>query len=150
MELLCDVAGKFVIGNGKERDLAAAGDGGGKEQFGLGGEEDKVSVGRRFFKGLEERIAAGGEHFFSIVDDEDFNGGFKGRKACFLDELSHVSNGMLVAFGIRKNEVDIGMFFFVSSHEGLSDLIGKMSFSDAIGAVKKENMREALFFEKPA
>jgi len=109
-----------------------------------------VSVGWRLFEGLEECIAAGGEHFFSIVDDEDFNGGFERRKACFLDELAHVSNGMLVAFGVRENEMDVGVLFFVSSHEGLSDLIGKMSFSDAIGAVKKENMREALFFEKPA
>jgi hypothetical protein len=109
-----------------------------------------VSMGRRLFEGLEKCIAAGRKHFFSIVDDEDFNGGFEWWKACILDEMAHVSNGMLVAFGVRENEVDVGVFFFVSSHEVLSDLIGKMAFSDAVGAVEKEDVREALFFEKPA
>ncbi len=105
---------------------------------------------RRLFEGLEKRVAASRQHLFSIVDDEKFDGSFKGRKACFLDELPHSGDGMLVAFRIWKDQMDVGMFFFGSAHEKLCDLVGKMAFSNAVWSVQKEHMRKCLFIEKPA
>lgn len=62
-----------------------------------------------------------------------------------MDELSHMGNGMLVAFGVGKDQMDVRMFFFGPSHESLGDLICKVSFSDAVGSMQKQNMRKCLF-----
>jgi hypothetical protein len=150
MEFFHDVVGEFVVGNGKERNLAATRNDGRKEELDLGGEENKVGVRRRLFKGFEESIAASREHLFGIVDDEDFDGSFKGRKSCFLDELAHIGNRMLIAFGIRKDEMDIRVFFFSPSHERFCNLIGKVAFSDAIWSMEEEDVRQGLLSEKPA
>jgi hypothetical protein len=150
MELLHDVVCELVIGNGKERNLTAARDDGRKEELDLGSEQNKVGVRRWLFKGFEERVAAGREHLFSIVDNEDFDGSFEGRKACFLDELAHIGNRMLIAFGIGKDEMDVGMLLFSSAHERFCNLIGKVAFSDAVWSIEEEDVRKGLLSEKPA
>lgn len=78
MKFLHDIGGELVIGDGKEWDLAAAGDDGGEKELRLGGEQNKVGVGRRLFEGFEKGVAASGKHLFGIMDDKDFDGGFKG------------------------------------------------------------------------
>jgi hypothetical protein len=150
MKLLHDVIGKLVIGNGKERNFAAARNDGRKEELRLGGEQNKVGVGRWLFEGFEERIAASREHFFRIMDDEDLDGCFEGRKACFLDELAHVDNRMLVAFRIGKDQVDIRVLLFSSAHEGFGNFIGKVAFSDTVWSIEEEYVRKGLLSEKPA
>ena len=109
-----------------------------------------MGVGRRLFKGFEERIAAGREHLFSIVDDEDFDGSFEGRKSCFLDELAHIGNRMLITFGVGKDEVDVRVLLFSSAHERFCNLIGKVAFSDAVWSIEEEDVRKGLLSEKPA
>ena len=69
------------------------------------------------------------------MDDKDFDRRFKGRQASFLDKLPHVSDGVLVAFRIGEDEMDIRVFFFSAAHEKGRDLIGKMAFSDTVWSV---------------
>ncbi len=136
MEFLHDIVSKFIVGNREEGNFAAAGDNGRQEEFDLRSEQNKVGVRRRFFEGLEERIAASGKHLLSIVNDEDLDRSFKRRKTCFLDELTHISDGMLIAFRIRKDQMDVRMFFFSPAHEKFCDLVGKKTFSNTIGSMQ--------------
>jgi hypothetical protein len=84
------------------------------------------------------------------VDDEKFDGSFEGREPCFLDELPHIGDGMLIAFRIWKDEMDIRVFFFCPAHEKLCNFVSKVAFSDAVGPVQKQNMGKSLLIEKPA
>jgi hypothetical protein len=150
LEFFHDVVSELIVWDWKERNLTAAGDDGRKEELRLGGEQNKVGVRRRLFKGFEKCITAGREHLFSIVDDENFDGSFKGRKSSFLDELAHVGNRMLLAFWIRKDEMDVRVFFFCPAHEELCDLVGKVAFSNAVWSMEEEHVGKRLLIEKPA
>ena len=52
IHFLHDIAGKLIVGDRKERNLAAAGDNGWKQKLDLGGEQNKVGVRGRLFEGF--------------------------------------------------------------------------------------------------
>jgi hypothetical protein len=139
VEFLRDVGGEFVIGDGEEGNFIAAGDDGGKDEFDLASEEEKVGCGRWFFEGFEEGVAAGGEHLFGVMDDENFTGRFKGWKAGLFNELTQGGDRMLAAFDVGMNNMEIGVFFFDFAEEFLGELEGEMAFADSVGSMEEKN-----------
>lgn len=59
-----------------------------------------------------------------------------------------MSYGVLVAFGIGNNEMDIGVLFFSAAHEEYGDFVGKMALSDAVRTMQQENMGKRLVSKK--
>lgn len=148
-----------IVGQTLESDLLAARLNGGDQRFEVGGDEDEINVGGRFFKGFEEGVGGFLAHAFHAVHHDHAHGAFERAKVQVLRNLSDLIDLDVVAVRFDESEVGVvaaGELAAVvasaaagagGAEHGAGDFGGEQAFADAAGTVETQTVVELVLFD---